>query len=193
MKHQFRNSRLNVATLMALSAMLSISAAGTASDENPMGVSAPRHPVKYEVLEKSNINNEMKEAGDTVMYEGLPAENLKPLCDIGRARYQEYLVSNKSRVDKMVADANNTDLNKMQQDLMTRLAEKQLAAIEAQPAQIGAAVAQAVAQTLAAMFPAGFPSAAAAPADIPVVAAPVGEQANSGTPAGDSATKSAKK
>lgn len=53
---------------------------------------------KYVVLEKSLIGNELHEAGATVAYDGLPAENLQPTCDEGRARYQQYLASNAERV-----------------------------------------------------------------------------------------------
>lgn len=63
----------------------------------------PRKPVKYTVLEKSLIGNEMFEAGQTCEYDGLPAENLSPQCDEGRARYQEYLDTNAERVAKMRA------------------------------------------------------------------------------------------
>lgn len=61
---------------------------------------AVRTPIKYTVLEKSLIGNEMFEAGQTCLYDGLPAENLAPLCDEGRARYQEYLDSNRERAAK---------------------------------------------------------------------------------------------
>lgn len=56
---------------------------------------------KYVVLEKSLVGNELHEAGATVEYDGLPAENLQPTCDLGRARYQEYLKSNAERVAKL--------------------------------------------------------------------------------------------
>ncbi len=63
-----------------------------------------RDPVAYTVLEKSLIGNRMYEAGETVQYDGLPAENLAPTCNVGRARYQEYLETNAARVAKMRAD-----------------------------------------------------------------------------------------
>ena len=56
---------------------------------------------KYVVLEKSLIGNELHEAGAIVPYDGLPAENLQPTCDAGRARYQEYLRSNDDRIARM--------------------------------------------------------------------------------------------
>lgn len=63
-----------------------------------------RAPVKYRVKEKSLIGNQIHEAGAEVEYDGLPADNLEPLCDIGRARAAEYVQSNKERVAKMIAD-----------------------------------------------------------------------------------------
>jgi hypothetical protein len=60
-----------------------------------------RDPVEYIVLEKSLIGNEIFEAGTTAKYDGLPAENLQPTCDEGRARYQEYVESNAARLAKM--------------------------------------------------------------------------------------------
>jgi len=56
---------------------------------------------KYKVLEKSLIGNEIHEAGAIVEYAGLPSENLEPQCDEGRAKYQEYLVTNNARVKAM--------------------------------------------------------------------------------------------
>lgn len=65
---------------------------------------AKRQPVEYEVLEKSLIGNELFEAGSRAFYDGLPAENLKPLCAEGEKRAAEYIESNKARVAKMIAD-----------------------------------------------------------------------------------------
>jgi len=59
---------------------------------------------KYRVLEKSLIGNTIHEEGAIVEYDGLPAENLEPLCDAGRAKYQEYLVSNEARIKRMHAE-----------------------------------------------------------------------------------------
>jgi len=56
---------------------------------------------KYKVLEKSLIGNEIHEAGAIVDYDGLPAENLEPQCDEGKAKYQEYLDTNAERVKTM--------------------------------------------------------------------------------------------
>lgn len=59
---------------------------------------------KYVVQEKSLIGNEIHEAGAIVEYDGLPAGNLKPTCEEGERRAQEYLDSNAARVRKMMAD-----------------------------------------------------------------------------------------
>lgn len=59
---------------------------------------------KYRVVELSLIGNELHQAGAIVEYDGLPAENLEPLCDLGRAKYQEYLASNAARIERMHAE-----------------------------------------------------------------------------------------
>ena len=64
----------------------------------------PDQKAKYTVLEKSLIGNQIFEAGATAEYAGLPSENLEPQCDIGRARYQEYLRTNAARVTQMRAE-----------------------------------------------------------------------------------------
>jgi hypothetical protein len=58
---------------------------------------------KYRVKELSLIGNTLHDMGAIVEYDGLPAENLEPLCDAGRAKYQEYLKSNAERVERMMA------------------------------------------------------------------------------------------
>jgi hypothetical protein len=58
---------------------------------------------KYRVVEKSLIGNEVFEEGAIVEYDGLPAENLEPLCAEGRAKYQEYVASNEERIARMHA------------------------------------------------------------------------------------------
>jgi hypothetical protein len=102
MHRNSRNSRF--ASVMALSLMagLSITAAGTATADNPEGASAPRAPVWYITKEKSLVGNEIHEAGVKVQYAGLPADNLTPTCDEGRARAAEYKASNDKRVASMV-------------------------------------------------------------------------------------------
>jgi hypothetical protein len=54
-------------------------------------------PCTYTVKEKSNLNNRMYEEGESVEYDGMPAENLTPTDAEGEARFQEYLESNKAR------------------------------------------------------------------------------------------------
>lgn len=161
MNRHSRNARFPTALIAMAMIGCFAEAAGTATEDNPAGTSAARKPVKYIATEKSNIGNEMIEAGDSVMYAGLPAENLTPTCDEGRARYKEYLASNADRVKQMVDDAKGTDLAQLQQELMVRLAEKQIAATEAQGSQIASAVAQAVVAAMAQFFPNGVPAAAA--------------------------------
>ena len=62
----------------------------------------PRTKVKYIARERSLVDNKLIEAGQEVMYDGLPAENLEPTCDEGQARYREYLDSNSARVAQMI-------------------------------------------------------------------------------------------
>lgn len=101
MHRNSRNSRFT--SMMALSVMaLAITAAGTATADNPEGVSAPRAPVWYIVKEKSLVGNNLYEAGAKVAYDGLPADNLTPTCDEGRKRAAEYKASNDERVALMV-------------------------------------------------------------------------------------------
>lgn len=169
-------------------------AAGTATPDNPAGTSAPRQPVEYIAREKSLVGNEMYEAGQRVSYAGLPAENLQPTCDIGRARFQEYLESNKDRVAKMISDnkegsengignanAFMTALLKQREedrkDLAEQLArqsEQMQHQSQMQAEAIGTAVAQAMANAFAMFFPNGLPSAV--PAD------PAAQEALGATP-----------
>jgi len=65
------------------------------------GFTAYPTAVTYTVLEKSLIGNQLYEAGETARYDGLPAENLAPTCDEGRARYADYLATNKARIARM--------------------------------------------------------------------------------------------
>jgi hypothetical protein len=103
MNRHTRNARFG-ASMMALAiASTFVTAAGTASADNPAGTSAPREPVQYRVKEKSLIGNDVHEAGATVSYAGLPSENLEPLCDEGRKRAVEYKESNAARVKQMIA------------------------------------------------------------------------------------------
>lgn len=56
----------------------------------------------YLVKERSLIGNTIYEAGEKAEYDGLPSENLEPTCDLGRARAEEYRVSNAERVKNMI-------------------------------------------------------------------------------------------
>lgn len=71
----------------------------------------PREAVQYTVLEKSLIGNEIFEAGTVCRYDGLPSENLLPMCDVGKARAAEYVESNKARIAKMLAENAPVDSN----------------------------------------------------------------------------------
>lgn len=108
---------------------------------------------KYLVKEKSLIGNEIFEAGQTVEYDGLPAENLEPLDDEGRAKHEEYLASNKARIAAMTEQYKDQpsvgDPAIFMAQFSKMLADQQ----EKQAEQIGNAVAQA----LAAIFPNGVP------------------------------------
>jgi len=97
MNRHLKNSRLGV-TMMAAALMAGCMIEAAGADE----VGAPRKPVKYRLKEQSLIGNQIHPAGAEVEYDGLPAENLEPLCDEGRARAAEYVRSNAARVQKMV-------------------------------------------------------------------------------------------
>lgn len=118
---------------------------------------------KYVVQEKSLIGNEIHEAGAIVAYDGLPAENLEPTCDLGRARHQEYLDSNAKRVAALTAKYSESAVGDPAK-FMADFAKAQEDASVKQAEQIGAAVATAVVQAMAALFPNGVqPAAPAAP------------------------------
>ncbi len=126
---------------------------------------------KYLVKELSLIGNELHPAGATVEYDGLPAGNLEPLCDEGRAKHQEYLDSNAKRVASMkeqFTDSAVGDPEKFAAALGKALAEDR--AIQAQ------VIATAVAEAVAAAFEKHTPAAdtAAAVAEV-IVPAPVVE------------------
>lgn len=115
-----------------------------------------RDPVKYTVLERSLIGNRIYEEGETAEYDGLPAENLAPLCEVGRARYQEYLDSNKARVAKMMenhADSSVGDAAAFAKQFMDALAAANAAHTEQMAAlqeSMAAAIADGIAAALAA-------------------------------------------
>lgn len=132
---------------------------------------------KYIVQEKSLVGNEIFEAGAIVPYDGLPAENLEPTCDLGRARRQEYLDSNAARVRAMTSQFTESAVGDPTK-FMADFVKAQEASAAKQAEQIGTAVATAVVQAMAALFPNGVPVAAPA---APVIA-----------PAADPATSTAK-
>lgn len=123
MNRHLKHSRFG-ASLMAtaLLAGCMIEAAGAST------VGAPRQPVRYRVKEKSLIGNTLYEAGQEAEYDGLPADNLEPLCDEGRARAAEYEQSNKARVAQMIANNQESavgDPNKFAEQFAKVLAEQQ--------------------------------------------------------------------
>ena len=113
---------------------------------------------KYKVLEKSLIGNEIHEAGAIVDYDGLPAENLEPQCDEGKAKYQEYLESNAARV-KLMKEQNSESAVGDPAAFAKALAEHQATQNEGIAKAISEGIAAGIAQAMAAMQPA--PEAAA--------------------------------
>lgn len=97
MNRHLKHSRLGASLMAVALAGCMIEAAGAGE------AGAPRKPVQYRVKEKSLIGNQLFEAGQVAEYDGLPADNLEPLCDEGRARAAEYERSNATRVQKMIA------------------------------------------------------------------------------------------
>lgn len=128
-----------------------------------------REPVAYTVTEKSLVGNKIYEAGETAMYDGLPAENLAPTCAIGEARYQEYLDTNKVRIAKMVEHHSDSAMGdpaafgklflealaKSNEDHAAQMAAFQLAQTEL------------IAKTVAAAMASAFPNGTAAKAWTP--------------------------
>lgn len=173
MNRQYRNSRF-LSTALAVAMMgCFVDAAGTATNENPAGVSAKRQPVNYIVKEKSLIGNEMFEAGQTVAYDGLPAENLIPTDDEGRARYQEYLDSNKARVAAMIEQ--NKDGVGDPATFMAAFSAQQREDNHARDERMAGMIGQGIAAALAQFFPQGIQSAPAAdgstvPVDVAAIA-----------------------
>ncbi|CAB4120820.1 hypothetical protein UFOVP5_57 [uncultured Caudovirales phage] len=60
--------------------------------------------LKYKVLERSLIGNEIFEEGAIVDYDGYPSSNLEPQCDEGRAKASELVQINKQRIKQMQLD-----------------------------------------------------------------------------------------
>lgn len=119
-----------------------------------MSTQEKREPVEYTVLEKSLIGNEIFEAGAVAKYDGLPAENLQPMCDVGRARHQEYLASNVERV--RVMKEQNAEPGIGDPAAFMAAFRKELAESQASQAQV-------IAEAIAAAFAKFAPVAAPAP------------------------------
>lgn len=132
---------------------------------------------KYTVMEKSLIGNEIFEAGAVVEYDGLPADNLKPTCDEGRKRRQEYIDSNAERVRQMQSQFSESAVGDPEK-FAAAVAKANAEANAEMMASIPGMIATAVAQALATAFPNGTAKPAAKPADPPKPADPV-------DPAGD--------
>jgi hypothetical protein len=135
-----------------------------------MATEEKRAPVKYTVLEKSLVGNEIFEEGAVVEYDGLPAENLAPMCDEGRARYQEYLDSNAERVRKMKADYGDQAGIAGDPEAFAKAVRAAIAEANAQQADL---ISKAVASAIAQVFPNGTAKkavdpAADKPADAPI-------------------------
>lgn len=122
MNRHLKHSRIASALMGVALASCMIEAAGAGE------VGAPRKPVKYRLKEQSLIGNQIHPAGAEVEYDGLPAENLEPLCDEGRSRYAEYLESNKARVANLIASNQESgvgDPTKFAEQFAKVLAEQQ--------------------------------------------------------------------
>lgn len=153
MNRHTRNSRLQLTAMVAMASMGCFAeAAGTATLDNPAGIGAVRAPVWYIVKEKSLIGNELFEAGQRAQYDGLPAGNLEPTCDIGRARAAEYEASNKARVTKMIEDNKESGVGDPAV-FMANFLKAQAQQAEEQAVHIASAVGQAVAAAMAKYFP----------------------------------------
>lgn len=138
------------------------------TEETSTALVDKREAVAYTVVEKSLVGNKIYEAGETAMYDGLPAENLAPQCEVGKARYQEYLVSNAERIARMKemhADNGMGDAAAFGKLFLEALAKsnaehaEQMAALQASQAEL---IAQAVAGAMATAFPDGVGKASTA-------------------------------
>ena len=138
------------------------------TEETSTAVAEKREPVAYTVVEKSLVGNKIYEAGETAMYEGLPAENLAPTCDVGKARYQEYLDTNSARVKKMI-EMNQADaaglgdaaaFGKMFLEALAASDKQHAEQMEAFKAAQAEMIASAVATAFATAFPNGVGKAA---------------------------------
>jgi hypothetical protein len=113
-------------------------------------------PCTYTVKEKSNLNNRMYEEGETVSYDGMPAENLVPTDEEGAARYQDYLTSNKERVALMQAQFSESGVGDA--DKFAAAFAKELAKVKAESDEKIAALTEAVGKLVAALTPAAAPA-----------------------------------
>lgn len=127
---------------------------------------------KYIVQEKSLVGNEIFEAGAIVSYAGLPAENLEPMCDLGRERRQEYLDSNAARVRAMTSQFTESAVGDPTQFAAT-FAKQLKADAEERDVKMAAMIATAVAQAMATAFPNGTAKPAAKPVDPASLAEPL--------------------
>lgn len=59
---------------------------------------------KYRVLAESFIDNHRRHVGEVVEFAGLPADNLEPLDDEGKARAAEAKAVRRQGLEQMVAD-----------------------------------------------------------------------------------------
>lgn len=118
---------------------------------------------KYIVLQTSFIDAKVVHPGEEIEYAGLPAENLQPTDDEGRAKYQEYLESNEARVKKMILENKEPSAGGIADSaVFFEALQKQRAQDQA---EMPGLVAQAVAAALAASFPNGMHKPAVAPAE----------------------------
>lgn len=102
---------------------------------------------KYRVLEKSLIGNEIHEAGAIVDYDGLPAENLEPMCKEGEAKYKEYVASNTARAAAMKEQFSESAVG--DPAVFVKNLAQAMAAANAEV--ISSAVAQGIAQAMASL------------------------------------------
>ena len=59
---------------------------------------------KYRVLTESFIDNHRRMPGEVIEFDGLPAENLEPLDDAGKAKAADAKVVRKEHIDRIVRE-----------------------------------------------------------------------------------------
>jgi hypothetical protein len=114
----------------------------------------PNAPI-YLVKERSLIGNTIYEAGEKAEYDGLPSDNLEPTCDEGRARAEQYRLSNEERVKAMIT-ANTESAVGDTVAFMNAFKKEMLASQEA----TANAIKEGIAEALAAIFPHAPPAEA---------------------------------